>query len=437
MASQAKISDYRAFPPAQDVIARCLAENPEIFPAPVSEWDVGRAELFNEERWEQVFRQMRAEAPINKVTGTIHGDYWNVATLKPIVHIESLPELYSSSYVHGGVTIHDWPKDMSLDHALQSFISMDRPEHTERRRVVAQAFTPSEMVRLAGEVRERTAMLLDSLPEGEVFDFVSQVSVRLTTAMLAVIFDFPRDDMDLLGFWSDWVGAIEAGKIPEVTAGRARAKLEMADYFRDLWAERRGRREAPDLLSRMIHSDALGNLSEIEFVGTMTTLVVGGNDTTRNTMSGLVHALHLFPDQRSLLESDPSLAALAVPEVIRWVSPLCHIRRTALADADLFGHPVRAGDKLVLWYISANRDESVFDDPDRFWIERPNARRHVAFGYGIHRCVGARLAEMQLRILIEQLLERRVRVHLAGDPQRCGGAFLHGYHQLPVTIERY
>jgi cytochrome P450 len=138
-----------------------------------------------------------------------------------------------------------------------------------------------------------------------------------------------------------------------------------------------------------------------------------------------------------LLESDPSLAAGAVPEVIRWVSPLVHMRRTALADTDLFGHQVRAGDKLVLWYISANRDESVFDEPDRFDVLRPNARRHVAFGYGIHRCVGARLAELQLRVLIEEMLARRVRVHLAGEPQRCGGAFLHGYHRLPVTVERY
>lgn len=436
MATQAKTTDYRSMPPAQEVISRCLAENPEVYPPPAGRWDVGRAELFNEDRWEPVFRQMRAEAPINKVTGTIHGDYWNLATLKPIVHVESLPELYSSSYRNGGVTIHDWPKGMSLDLMLQSFIAMDRPDHTDRRRVVAQAFTPSEMVRLAAEVRERTGALLDALPEGETFDWVSQVSVRLTTAMLAVIFDFPREDMDLLGFWSDWVGAIEAGTIPEVTKGRTRAKLEMAQYFRELWEDRRKRGVGDDLLSRMIGSDALGAMNDIEFTGTMTTLVTGGNDTTRNTMTGFVHALDLFPDQRDLLERDHSLAENAVPEIIRWVSPLCHMRRTALADADLFGHEVKAGDKLVLWYISANRDESVFDHAERFDVMRPNARRHVAFGYGIHRCVGARLAEMQLRILIEEMLARRVRVHLDGPPQRCGGAFLHGYHKLPVRLER-
>jgi cytochrome P450 len=437
MATQAKARDYRGMPEAQDVIARCLAENPEVYPPPSSQWDVARAELFNEDRWEPVFRQMRAEAPINKVIGSLHGDYWNVATLKPIVHIESLPELYSSSFVNGGVTIHELPKGASLDLALQSFISMDRPDHTDRRRVVAQAFTPSEMVRLAHEVRERTRKLLDDLPEGEEFDWVSQVSVKLTTAMLAIIFDFPRKDMDLLGFWSDWVGAIEAGKIPEVIEGRTRAKQDMAEYFRELWEQRRHHGERGDLLSRMIQSESLGDMTEIEFVGTMTTLVTGGNDTTRNTMTGFVHALDIYPDQRALLESDHALAANAVPEIIRWVSPLVHMRRTAVQDADLFGHAIKVGDKLVLWYISGNRDESVFDHAERFDVMRANARRHVAFGYGIHRCVGARLAEMQLRILIEELLSRRVRVRVAGTPQRCGGAFLHGYHHLPVQIERY
>lgn len=438
MASRSVSAEYRTSPLAQDVIAKCLHENPQAFPPPSGRWDVGRMELFNEERWEPVFRQMRAEAPINKVTGSINGDYWNVASHHGIVHVESLPELYSSSYLNGGVTMLEPPKGVDHSFGLQSFISMDRPDHTVRRRVVAGAFTPSEMVRLSREVEERTANLLDSLPEGEVFDWVAEVAVRLTTSMLAIVFDFPREDQQLLGFWSDWVGAIEAGQLREVAEGRTQATREMAAYFRELWDVRQnGSERRGDLLSLMAHSDALGAMSDVEFLGTMVTLVTGGNDTTRNTMSGLVHALNMFPDQRELLESDHALAANAVPEIIRWVSPLVHMRRTAVADADLFGEQINAGDKLVLWYISGNRDEEVFDQPDRFDVMRANARRHVAFGYGIHRCVGARLAEMQLRVLIEQMLARRVRVHLAGKPKRCGGAFLHGYDKLPVRIERY
>ena len=438
MASQVAGAEYRTSPLAQDVIAKCLRENPQAFPPPSGRWDVGRMELFNEDRWEPVFREMRAQAPINKVSGTINGDYWNVASHRGIVHVESLPELYSSSYLNGGITMLEPPKGADRSSGMQSFIAMDRPDHTVRRRVVATAFTPSEMVRLSGEVEERTARLLDSLPEGEEFDWVSEVSVRLTTSMLAVVFDFPREDKELLGFWSDWVGAIEAGQLPEVAAGRTQATHEMAAYFRELWnARRNSAAHGGDLLSMMAHSDALGSMSDREFLGTMVTLVTGGNDTTRNTMSGLVHALNLFPDQRALLESDPSLAGNAVPEIIRWVSPLVHMRRTAVADADLFGQSIKAGDKIVLWYISGNRDEEVFDQPEQFDVMRSNARRHIAFGYGIHRCVGARLAEMQLRVLIEQMLARRVRVHLAGSPKRCGGAFLHGYDKLPVRIERY
>lgn len=266
---------------------------------------------------------------------------------------------------------------------------------------------------------------------------MSEVAVRLTTSMLAIIFDFPREDQELLGFWSDWVGAIEAGQLPEVAEGRTRATREMAAYFRELWNARQSGERGRDLLSLMAHSDAFGAISDWEFLGTMVTLVTGGNDTTRNTMSGLVHALNMFPDQRALLERDHALAANAVPEIIRWVSPLVHMRRTAVADADLFGQPIKAGDKVVLWYISGNRDETVFDRPDEFDVNRANARRHIAFGYGIHRCVGARLAEMQLRVLVEQMLKRRVRVHLDGTPKRCGGAFLHGYDKLPVRIERY
>ncbi len=430
-------AEYRASPLAQEVIARCLRENPQAFPPPSGRWDVGRMEMFNEERWEPVFRQMRAEAPINKVTGSINGDYWNVASHRGIVHVESLPELYSSSYLRGGVTMLEPPKGVDHTFGLQSFISMDRPDHTSRRRVVAGAFTPSEMVRLSREVEERTAHLLDSLPEGEVFDWVSEVAVRLTTSMLAIVFDFPREHQELLGFWSDWMGAIEAGQLPEVAEGRTRATREMAAYFREIWDARQNEAQRADLVSMMAHSEALGQMSDVEFLGTIVTLVTGGNDTTRNTMSGLVHALDLFPEQRALLEADHSLAANAVPEIIRWVSPLVHMRRTALADADLFGHPIKAGDKVVLWYISGNRDEEVFERPDEFDVTRPNARRHVAFGYGIHRCVGARLAELQLRVLIEQMLARRVRVHLADAPKRCGGAFLHGYDKLPVRIERY
>ncbi len=351
---------------------------------------------------------------------------------------KSLPEIFSSSYVHGGISIAEPPKGVAHNVSLPMFIAMDRPEHTPRRRTIANAFTPAEMLRLTGEIRSRTGQVLDDLPTGEQFDWVSRVSVELTTSMLAILFDFPREHSQLLSFWSDWITAIEAGHIPDVSEGRVQASREMTEYFMRLWDERKhAATPGNDLLSMMIHSDSLGELSPQEFMGTLMLLVTGGNDTTRNTMSGFIHALDHFPGERAKLEADPALIASAVPEVIRYVTPAIHMRRTATRDTELFGNQIAKGDKVVLWYLSANFDESQFDEPERLMLDRDNARRHLAFGYGIHRCVGARLAELQLRVLMEEMLARRIRVHVSGEVTRGGGAFMHALRKLEVTAERY
>jgi cytochrome P450 len=211
----------------------------------------------------------------------------------------------------------------------------------------------------------------------------------------------------------------------------------MGAYFMQLWMERAHSEPTGDLISMMIHSPAMNQMSPEEFMGNLVLLIVGGNDTTRNTMSGIVHAFDKFPDQRKLFEEDPSLIPNAVQECIRYQTPLAHMRRTATADSELFGHTVKAGEKLILWYISANRDESVFDDADKLDITRENARRHLAFGYGIHRCVGARLAELQLRVLLEEMHKRRMRVHVAGDVQRVRANFVHGFRKLEVEITEF
>ena len=427
-----------AGPLAGDVIDDWLRANPQSVPPPVSRWEVGRMEVFNDNLWQDIFRDMRAQAPINKVCGTILGDYWNVSTHEAIQYIESLPELFSSSYLHGGISIAEPPAGGEHNVRLPMFIAMDRPDHTPRRRTVANAVTPAEMLRLTDEIRERTGRVLDGLPMGEQFDWVSRVSIDLTTSMLAILFDFPRQDAHLLSYWSDWFTAIEAAHSPEVLAGRLAAARDMTDYFMRLWDERKNANPpGTDLLSMMIHSDSMGEMSPQEFMGTLMLLVTGGNDTTRNTMSGLILALDQFPEQRAKLEANPALVATTVPEVLRYVTPAIHMRRTATADTDLFGHKIAKGDKIILWYLSANFDEAEFDDPDTFMVDRENARRHLAFGYGIHRCVGARLAELQLRILIEEMLAGRIRVRVTGQVVRGGGAFMHALRKLEVTAERY
>ena len=429
---------YRTSPLAADIIDAWQASHPQSVPPAVSRWEVGRMEVFNDNLWPEIFRDMRAQAPINKVTGTILGDYWNVSTHKACVYIESLPELFSSSYVHGGVSIAEPPAGVDHNVRLPMFIAMDRPDHTPRRRTVANSVTPAEMLRLSGEVRERTGRLLDSLPVGEQFDWVSRVSVDLTTSMLAILFDFPREDAHLLSYWSDWFTAIEAGHIPEVLEGRLAAARDMTDYFMRLWNERKhANPPGNDLLSMMIHSDSFAEMTPQEFMGTLMLLVTGGNDTTRNTMSGMILALDKFPEQRAKLEANPALIATTVPETIRYVTPAIHMRRTATQDTELFGQKIAKGDKIIMWYLSANFDEAEFENPDIFMVDRENARRHLAFGYGIHRCVGARLAELQLRILIEEMLARRMRVHVTGDVVRGGGAFMHALRKLEVTVEKY
>ena len=393
--------------------------------------DVSRAELYREDRWQEPFRRLRAEAPVRYCESSAFGPYWSVSAYKPIVHVEALPEIFSSE---PSITLGD---PIEGEPRMPMFIAMDRPRHTDQRRTVAPAFTPSEITRMGEDVRRRTAEILDELPWGETFDWVDRVSIELTTQMLAILFDFPWEDRRKLTFWSDWAGDIELFHNPETRQERLMHLYECATYFKKLWDQKLDKPLTPDLISMMIHSEAMSHMDDNEFLGNLILLIVGGNDTTRNSMSGLVYGLNQFPDERSKLENDPSLIPNAVQEIIRWQTPLAHMRRTATRDTELEGQQIRAGDKLALWYISGNRDESVFENADKLIVDRPNARRHLAFGYGIHRCVGARLAELQIGILLEEMAKRRMRVEVVEEPVRVSACFVHGYRKMPVQISKY
>ncbi len=396
--------------------------------------DVSRAELYRDDRWQAPFARLRAEAPVHYCEHSDYGPYWSISTYKPIVEVESLPELYSSEI--GGITLADFIPDRDV--RMPMFIARDRPVHTAQRRTVAPAFTPSEMTRMSDDIRQRTAELLDGLPWNTRFDWVDTVSIELTTQMLAILFDFPWEDRRKLTFWSDWAGDIELIKNEEMRKQRLGHMYECGAYFQQLWNGKVGKPQTPDLISMMIHSDAMSHMDHFEFIGNLILLIVGGNDTTRNTMSALAYGLDRFPDSRAKLEADPALIPNATQEIIRWQTPLAHMRRTATRDTELMGRTIREGEKLALWYLSANRDESVFGpDADAIVVDRPNARRHLAFGHGIHRCVGARLAEMQIGILLEEMAKRRMRVNVVGEPTRVAACFVHGYRQLPVEISRY
>ncbi|WP_448581243.1 cytochrome P450 [Thermaurantiacus sp.] len=381
------------------------------------------------------FRTLRARGPLHWCPESAFGPYWSVVSHAAIMEVEGRPDIFSSRWDLGGITIFERNPDRS-EPEMPMFIAMDRPQHTGQRRTVAPAFTPAEMARQAPDIRRRTADLLDSLPEGEVFDWVDRVSIELTTGMLAILFAFPWEDRRLLTKWSDTATDTTAIADDEANQRRWDTLFEMVAYFTKLWNERAAKDPGPDLISMLIHSDATRNMTPQEYLGNLVLLIVGGNDTTRNTMSGAVMAQNLYRANWERMMADPALIPNGVAELIRWQTPLAHMRRTALADFELHGETIRAGDKVVMWYLSANRDESVFADPDVFLPWRENARRHLAFGFGIHRCVGARLAELQVGILLEEMAKRRMRVELAGEPTRVYSNFVHGYRAMPVEIRR-
>ncbi|VVT08454.1 Cytochrome [Sphingomonas sp. EC-HK361] len=410
-----------------------LAQEP-VHTYPVDPLDVSRAELYRDDKWQEPFAKLRAEAPVYRTEHSDYGAFWSVSSYKPIVEVESLPELYSSEV--GGITIADFLPESDV--RMPMFIARDRPVHTGQRRTVAPAFTPSEMQRMSSDIRQRTAEVLDSLEWNTPFDWVDKVSIELTTQMLAILFDFPWEDRRKLTFWSDWAGDIELVKTEELRKQRLEYMYECGAYFQNLWNAKVGKPQTPDLISMMIHSDAMAHMDHFEFIGNLILLIVGGNDTTRNSMTAAAYGLDRFPDSRAKLEADPSLIANATQEIIRWQTPLAHMRRTATQDTELMGQQIKVGDKLALWYISANRDESVFGaDADRIVVDRPNARRHLAFGHGIHRCVGARLAELQIGILLEEMAKRRMRVNVLGEPTRVAACFVHGYRSMQVEIGKY
>ena len=398
--------------------------------------DMGRTSYWVEHDVLPRFARLRAAGPVHFCPESFYGPYWNIVSHQHIMEVEGRPDIFSSAWDKGGITIFDRPEFNEDDPPLPMFIAMDRPQHTGQRRAVAPAFTPAEMLRHAPTVRRRTAELLDSLPEGEPFDWVDRVSIELTTGMLAILFDFPWEDRRLLTRWSDWATDTDSVTDPDRNRERWAVLYECAAYFTGLWNARKDGPPRPDLISMLAHSEATRDMTPQEFLGNLVLLIVGGNDTTRNSMSATVLIQEEHPDGWRRMMADPALIPNGVSELIRWQTPLAHMRRTALCDVEVGGRLIRQGDKVVMWYLSANRDEQVFDNADAFIPERPNARRHLSFGFGIHRCVGARLAELQLTILLEEMARRKLSVARVGQVERVNSPFVHGFRRLPVEIRR-
>ena len=399
---------------------------------PIEAIDVSDPGLYEADLWRPVFARLRNEAPIHYCADSAFGPFWSVTRFEDIMAVDSNHEAFSSV---GGVSIGDRKPDFEAP----NFISMDPPKHDAQRMSVTPAVAPMQLQKMEPLIRQRVQQLLDDLPERTPFNWVDKVSIELTTQMLATLFDFPFEERRRLTAWSDLATSSEAvgGSLPD--EDRRAGMFEMLDVFNTLWQERKSRDPAqhPDFITLMANDPRMQKMDAMEFMGNLILLIIGGNDTTRNSISGGVLGLSKNPQGMKALQEDRTLIPGFVPEVIRWQTPLAHMRRIATKDIDLKGQSIKAGDKVVMWYISGNRDESVIDDPETLVVGRGQPRRHLSFGFGIHRCLGNRLAEMQLRVLWEEILQRFKAIEVTEQEVRVRSNFIHGISDLNVVVTRY
>jgi cytochrome P450 len=396
---------------------------------PLSELDVSEGKRFQDDSIWGCFERLRREDPVHYCQNSAHGPYWSITKYRDIVAVDTNHHAFSSQQ---GVTIVEVPDK----HWTPSFIKMGPPQHAEQRNTVSPIVGPESLTRLETLIRSRVRMILDGLPRNEVFNWVTKVSIELTTQTLATLFDFPFEDRRLLTYWSDAaVTTPKAGYAIDSWDKRSTILSECLDYFTRLWNERINAEPRLDLISLMAHSPVTRHMEPTEFLGNLILLIVGGNDTTRNSITGGLLFMSQYPSELRKLTDNPKLISSAVSEIIRYQTPIAHMRRTAAIDSIGGGKPIRTGDKVVMWYISGNRDEEVIENANSFVIDRKNVRQHLSFGFGIHRCLGRHLAELQLRVLWEEILDGGLKIKVVGEPERIASNFVHGYSALPVRIE--
>ena len=399
---------------------------------PLDQFHMADASRFLDDSHAPWFERLRKEDPVHFCKHSEYGPYWSVTRYEDIVAVDSNHGVFSSESELGGIMVSDGfePRQQS------SFIALDPPDHDAQRRVVTPMFSTESMLQMEPLIRERAAKILDELPRGETFDFVDRVSIELTSQMLATLFDFPFEDRRLLPRASDIILSIPSAE-GEFKSDMERQAAMMPFFERcvALWEERKDKPGQSDLISMLAH-DPVTRKDELPFgyMGNVILLTVAGSDTTRHSISGALMAFQDNPDAYARLRANPQLLDSAVPEIIRWQSPVAHMRRTALADFQLGGKTIKKGDKVIMWYISGNRDEAIIDRPDEFIIDRERPRQHVGFGFGIHRCVGNRLAEMQLKVVWEEILKRFERIEVVGPPKRLRSSFIRGFEHIPVRI---
>lgn len=399
---------------------------------PLAELNVANPELFKADRTAPYFTRLRDEAPVHYCADSQYGPYWSITRFADILEIDANTTDFSADALTGGVTINGTPQTGSF---TPMFIQMDPPVHDEQRAAVAPRLAPRSLADLEAIIRQRAIDILAALPIDEPFDWVTRVSKNLTGQMICTLLGVPVEERDKLMAWSDIFSNPDNPEIVESPGTFYTALAEMGEYFGELWNARLQEHEPSfDFISMLARSPATKDMGARQLVGNLVLLITGGNDTTRNSITGGLLALNENPQQYQKLRDDPALITNMVSEIIRWQTPLTHMARTVVNDYEIGGEVLKKGDRVILWYLSGNRDPREIDQPDKFIIDRPRARHHLSFGFGVHRCLGNRLAEMQLRVLWEEIMRRHPNIKVVGEPERVSSTLFRGFTEMMVRI---
>lgn len=408
------------------------------YSVPLESIDMSNPDIYQQDLQHRYFERLRKECPVHYSEGSACGPFWSLTKYKDIIEVDKNHRDFSADATNGGHVLgyENW---FTTDPDLQwpMFLAMDPPKHDVQRKAVSPGVSPDNLKRMEATIRKNAEEIMDNLPVDETFNWVTHVSIELTTRTLAIMFDFPFEERQKLTYWSDYAFSLPGDGLIETWDDRKVVMMEMKERFEQLRAERQKKPDAYDMITRIANPINGKLLSEAEYMGNVILLLVGGNDTTRNTLTASVLTLNMFPEQNELLRANQDLIPSFCSEVIRWQTPLPHMKRTALKDVEIRGNKIREGEKIAMWYMSGNRDEDVFERPHELVIDRPNVRNHLAFGFGLHRCVGNRLAELQLRIAWEEILKRFRSVTLEGEPIRNYSHAIMGYSDLPVRVQRH
>src|SRR5262245_36000998 len=380
------------------------------------------------------FTYLRHNAPVYKHPEPDGPGFWVITKYDDVVAVGRDGTTYSSDQTRGGVVVlEEMPDAPDFGEGGRLMLTMDPPEHTRHRKLVNRGFTPRQMRMLEPHIRELTSNILDEVIEQGGCDYVVDVAAELPLQVIAEMLGVPNEDRHKLFEWSNRMIGSEDPEY-EVSADEVmNAQVEMFMYANELAAQRRNE-PRDDIITALLDAEVDGDkLTEMDFNLFFLLLAVAGNETTRNSISHGIKAFCDFPDQYQLLVEDPSRAASATEEIVRWASPVMYFRRNVLKDTELRGQQIKAGDKISMWYISANRDEDVFDRPFEFDILRsPN--EHVGFGGGgPHHCLGANLARMEIYVLLEEMAKRVPTIERTGEAQPLRSNFIAGIKHMPVT----